>query len=97
MCSLCKGPLIVIIERGAQSRQVHCEAFEIGERAVRQRSLMRGAQNHAGRLVCLECFLPKLIRQILAVVSEFWTAKRALSPHSPDDALICTTSTPIQI
>jgi len=89
--------LIVITERGAQSRQVHCEAFEIGERAVRQRSLMRGAQNHAGRLVCLECFLPKLIRQILAVVSEFWTAKRALSPHSPDDALICTTSTPIQI
>jgi hypothetical protein len=27
-------------------------------------------------LVCVECFLPKLIRQILGVVSEFWTAKK---------------------
>jgi pentapeptide MXKDX repeat protein len=33
--SLCKGPLMVITERGAQSRQVHCQALEIGERAVR--------------------------------------------------------------
>jgi hypothetical protein len=42
----------------AQSCQVHREAFEIGERAVSQRSLMSSAQDYAGRLARLECFLP---------------------------------------
>ena len=41
-----------------QSRQVHGQALEIGERAVCQRSLVRGTQDHAGRLARLECFLP---------------------------------------
>src|ERR1035441_7911472 len=42
----------------AQSRQVHCEPFEIGERAVGQSSLVSGAQGNAGGLAYLECFLP---------------------------------------
>lgn len=40
------------------SRQIHCNAFQIGERAVCQRTLMSGAQDHSRCLVCLECFLP---------------------------------------
>jgi hypothetical protein len=39
-------------------RQVHREAFEIGERAVRQSTLVGGAQHHPWRLICLESFLP---------------------------------------
>ena len=41
-----------------QSRKVHCEAFEISERAVSQGTLVSGAQDHARRLACLEGFLP---------------------------------------
>src|SRR5262249_46539008 len=32
--------------------------FEIGERAVVQGAFVSGAQDHTGRLTCLECFLP---------------------------------------
>src|SRR5262249_25201471 len=42
----------------AQSRQIHGEAFEISERTVRQGRLVRGSQDHTGRLVCFECLLP---------------------------------------
>jgi hypothetical protein len=41
-----------------QSRQVHCEPFDIGERAVGQSTFVSGAQGYAGGLACLECFLP---------------------------------------
>src|ERR1700758_3941817 len=40
------------------SGQVHCEALEIGERTVAQSAFVSGAQDHAGRLARLECFLP---------------------------------------
>jgi hypothetical protein len=43
---------------GALSRQVHCKAFEIGERTVCQSSLMGRAQDDSRRLACLESFLP---------------------------------------
>jgi hypothetical protein len=43
---------------GALSRQVHCKAFEIGERTVSQSSLMGRAQDDSRRLACLESFLP---------------------------------------
>ena len=43
---------------GALSRQVHCKAFEMGERTVSQSCLMSCAQNDSGCLICLECFLP---------------------------------------
>jgi hypothetical protein len=39
-------------------RKVYREAFEIGEGAVSQSSLMSGAQDHTRRLVRLERFLP---------------------------------------
>ena len=39
-------------------RKIYREAFEIGEGAVSQSSLMRGAQDHTRRLVLLERFLP---------------------------------------
>ena len=32
--------------------------FEVGERAICQRTLMSGTQDHSRRLVCFECFLP---------------------------------------
>src|SRR5689334_1427870 len=35
-----------------------CEAFKIGEGAVAQGGLVSGAQDHAGRLARLKCFLP---------------------------------------
>ena len=41
-----------------QSRKVHCEAFEIRERAVSKSTLVSGAQDHTRRLACLEGFLP---------------------------------------
>jgi hypothetical protein len=34
----------------ARSAQVHCKAFQIGERAISQSSLVSSAQNHTGRL-----------------------------------------------
>jgi hypothetical protein len=42
----------------ARSGQVHCKAFEIGERAIGQSTVVSGAQNHTGRLACFECLLP---------------------------------------
>ncbi len=44
--------------RQKQSGDVHSETFELGERAVRQSSLMRGAQHHARGLAGLESLLP---------------------------------------
>ena len=52
----------------AQLRQIHCEPFEIGERAVGQSSLMSGAQDHAGRLACFKCFLPAWCTQTPTVI-----------------------------
>jgi hypothetical protein len=37
-----------------RSRQIYCETFEVGERAVSQCSLMGSAQDHPRRLVCFE-------------------------------------------
>ena len=48
-------------------RQVNGKAFEINERAVSQRRLMRGTQHHAWRSICLESFLPPLRAQTPAV------------------------------
>ena len=39
-------------------RQIHCEAFEIGKRAMDQGAIVGGTQDHPGRLVCIESFLP---------------------------------------
>ena len=41
-----------------RSRKVYCEAFEIGKRAIGESTLVRGAQDHARRVACLEGFLP---------------------------------------
>src|SRR5262245_22807381 len=40
------------------SGEIHREALEVGERAVAERAFVRGAQDNAGRLTRLECFLP---------------------------------------
>src|SRR5215471_7615531 len=42
----------------SRSSQIHREALEIGERAVVERALVRGAHDHAGRLTRLQRFLP---------------------------------------
>src|SRR5215475_5810990 len=42
------------IGSGVSSRQIHGEAFEIGERAVRQGRLVRGAQDDTGGLGLLQ-------------------------------------------
>ena len=42
----------------AKSSQVHREPFEIGQRAVAQSTFVGSAQDHAGSLAGLECFLP---------------------------------------
>src|ERR1039458_5005799 len=47
-----------IVDLFTKLRQVHCEAFEVGKRAIGQRSLVSGAQDYARGLACLECFLP---------------------------------------
>src|SRR5438477_10628236 len=53
------GTLIRSPRRQVQeSGQIHCEALKIGERAVAQSAFVSGAQDHAGRLARLECFLP---------------------------------------
>jgi hypothetical protein len=40
------------------SRQIDCEAFEIGQGAAAQRALVSGAQDHPWCVACLESFLP---------------------------------------
>jgi hypothetical protein len=45
-------------QRRSGSGQVHCEALEIGERAVVQGTFVCGAQDHARRLAGLERLLP---------------------------------------
>jgi hypothetical protein len=40
------------------SSQVHRETFEIGECTIGQSSFVRGTQDDAGGLTCLECYLP---------------------------------------
>ena len=59
------------------SGQVDCEAFEIGERAVAQSTLVSGAQDHAGRLARLECFLPTGCTQA-PTIAGFQAAKAEL-------------------
>ena len=39
-------------------RQIYCEAFEIAKRAMDQGTIVGGTQDHPGRLVCIESFLP---------------------------------------
>jgi Phage integrase family len=39
-------------------RQIHCEAFEIAKRAMDQGTIVGSTQDHPGRLVCIESFLP---------------------------------------
>jgi hypothetical protein len=56
-CRICRAGFEAR-EMGALSRQVHCKAFEIGERTVSQSSLMGRAQDDSRCLICLECFLP---------------------------------------
>jgi len=51
-------PLMAQSGRSAQSRQVHAEPFEIGERAMGQSSLVGGPQDNPGRLVRFEGLLP---------------------------------------
>src|ERR1700677_4502768 len=64
--------------------QIDCEAFKVGERAVRQRTLMSSTQNHAGCLVRLECLLPARSTQAPAVTglqtwkAEFWHRRRKI-------------------
>src|SRR5215469_179299 len=41
-----------------ESGQIHRELLEIGERAVAESGLVRGPQDHPGRLARLHCFLP---------------------------------------
>src|SRR6266571_1318278 len=59
------------------SGQVHCKAFEIGERAVVESAFVRGAQHHTGRLARVECFLPTGCAQA-PTVSGFEPAKAEL-------------------
>ena|SRR5271165_729455 len=54
-------------DRGAPSGQVDCGAFEIGQRAVAQSTLVGGTQNHARRLARFEGFLPTRRAQAPAV------------------------------
>src|SRR3984957_3388099 len=62
--------------RAPQSRKVYCEAFEIGKRAVRECTLVRGAQHHARCLACLECFLPAGHTEALTVTCvQSWKAE----------------------
>src|SRR5262245_52552640 len=49
---------IEFLDEGIRSRKIYCSSFEVGERAVRQGTLMSSAQNDAGGLVCFEGFLP---------------------------------------
>jgi len=66
------------------SRKVHCAAFEIDEGAAGQGSLMRGAQDHAGRFFGLERFLPARCAQAPPVTglqpwkAEFWHGSRKI-------------------
>ena len=39
-------------------RQIYCEALEIAKRAMDQGTIVGGTQDHPGRLVCIESFLP---------------------------------------
>ena len=40
------------------SCQINCEAFEVSERTVSQRTFVSSTQDHAGRLVSRESLLP---------------------------------------
>src|ERR1700752_2754737 len=44
--------------RRHESREVYCKAFEIGKRAVRKSTLVRGAQHHTRGVASLKGFLP---------------------------------------
>jgi hypothetical protein len=62
------------------SGQVHCKAFEVNERAVVQSTFVSSAQDHAGRLARLECFLPTGCTEA-PTVAGFQAAKAEFRPR----------------
>jgi len=52
-----------------ESREVHRETFEIGERAVAEGTFVGGPQDYAGRLPRLQCFLPTRCTETPAVAT----------------------------
>jgi hypothetical protein len=74
------------------SRQIHCEAFEIRERAVSQSALVGGAQHHARRLACLKCFLPAGRTQTPPITrfqtrkAQFWHPRRRSLPRDLEES-----------
>ena len=70
--------------RQLTSGQVHRESFEISERAMVQSAFVRGAQDHAGSLAGLKCFLPTrcteapTVAGFQAAKAELWHRRRKI-------------------